>query len=73
MAAAIVFKAGAGGDVMAIKDWCETHIRREAVPSKLFVLPALPRTDRGKLNRDVVRKASLAGVNHPGKGSEDGG
>jgi acyl-CoA synthetase (AMP-forming)/AMP-acid ligase II len=60
VAAAIVFKDGAVSDTLAIRQWCEEHIRREAVPSKLFVLPVLPRTDRGKLNRDVVREASLS-------------
>lgn len=43
----------------AIKDWCAQHIRREAVPARIFVLDELPRTDRGKLNRDRVRAACL--------------
>jgi acyl-CoA synthetase (AMP-forming)/AMP-acid ligase II len=59
VAAAIVFRQGCAGDPMSVRDWCERHIRREAVPSKLFMLTVLPRTDRGKLNRDVVRRASL--------------
>lgn len=59
VAAAIVFKAGAAAEMLAVLDWCGRNIRREAAPSKLFVLPVLPRTDRGKLNRDVVREASL--------------
>lgn len=62
VAAAIVFRDGAVSYTLAIRQWCEEHIRREAVPSKLFVLAALPRTDRGKLNRDVVREASLSGA-----------
>lgn len=59
VAAAIVFRQGVTADPMAVRDWCERHIRREAAPSKLYVLPVLPRTDRGKLNRDVVRAACL--------------
>jgi acyl-CoA synthetase (AMP-forming)/AMP-acid ligase II len=59
VAAAIVLEITAQADRDAIRSWCETMIRRDAVPSKLFVLPVLPRTDRGKLNRDVVRQACL--------------
>jgi acyl-CoA synthetase (AMP-forming)/AMP-acid ligase II len=66
VAAAIVLKDGATGDNQAIRQWCDTRIRRDAVPAKLFVLPILPRTDRGKLNRDVVRQACLDSQN--GKG-----
>jgi acyl-CoA synthetase (AMP-forming)/AMP-acid ligase II len=62
VAAAIVLRDGAAADLAAVLDWCGQRIRREAVPSKLFVLAVLPRTDRGKLNRDVVRAASLAGA-----------
>lgn len=65
VAAAIVAATGAGSlDPREILRWCQTRIRRDAVPEKLFVLDALPRTDRGKLNRDVVRAACL--------GSSDG-
>jgi len=39
------------------------RVRREAMPSRLFILDALPRTDRGKLNRDVVRNACLSAAN----------
>ncbi|MBA3448531.1 MAG: acyl--CoA ligase, partial [Pseudaminobacter sp.] len=62
VAAAIVLEPGGEDDAGAIRAWCETRIRREALPSRLFVLPELPRTDRGKLNRDIVREACLAAV-----------
>jgi acyl-coenzyme A synthetase/AMP-(fatty) acid ligase len=41
--------------------WCTDRIRSEAVPSRIFLLHALPRNDRGKLNRDVVKRAALGG------------
>jgi acyl-coenzyme A synthetase/AMP-(fatty) acid ligase len=41
--------------------WCTDRIRSEAVPSRIFLLNALPRNDRGKLNRDVVKRAALGG------------
>jgi acyl-CoA synthetase (AMP-forming)/AMP-acid ligase II len=62
VAAAIVAHDGASLDAAEVKAWCETRIRREAVPSRLFILAALPRTDRGKLNRDQVRDACLGGA-----------
>jgi acyl-CoA synthetase (AMP-forming)/AMP-acid ligase II len=60
VAAAIVLEAGSTASIDDIRRWCETRIRRDALPSRLFVLPVLPRTDRGKLNRDVVREACLS-------------
>ena len=63
VAAAVVTEPQAAVDTEAIRAWCETRIRREALPSRLFILDALPRTDRGKLNRDVVRDACLAAGN----------
>jgi acyl-CoA synthetase (AMP-forming)/AMP-acid ligase II len=60
VAAAIVMEPGETTGIDAIRSWCEARIRREALPARLFVLPALPRTDRGKLNRDIVRDACLA-------------
>ena len=66
VAAAVVLVDGATADSQAIRLWCDARIRRDAVPSKLFMLPVLPRTDRGKLNRDIVRQASLETLN--GKG-----
>lgn len=63
VAAAIVTEPDAAIDAEAIRVWCETRVRREAMPSRLFILDALPRTDRGKLNRDVVRNACLSAAN----------
>lgn len=42
-----------------LKRWCKTQIRREAVPTKLFALEALPRNERGKLVRAAVRARCL--------------
>lgn len=58
VAAAIVL--GAEADLPAIRAWCRERCRAEAVPSRLFVLDAIPRNDRGKVVRDRVREASLA-------------
>jgi acyl-CoA synthetase (AMP-forming)/AMP-acid ligase II len=60
VAAAIVLDSAQAATTEEVRAWCATRIRRDAVPSRLFVLSVLPRTDRGKLNRDQVREACLA-------------
>lgn len=60
VAVAIVMKPGAASDDEAIKDWCRRHIRAEAVPSQLFRLAEIPRNERGKIVRSVVREAALS-------------
>jgi len=58
VAAAIVL--GAEADAPSIRAWCRERCREEAVPSRLFVLDAIPRNERGKVMRDRVREAALA-------------
>lgn len=58
VAAAIVL--GAPTDAPSIRAWCRERCRAEAVPSRLFVLEAIPRNDRGKVVRDRVRDVALA-------------
>ena len=60
VAAAIVLKPGAAFDPEAIKAWCRTMARPDAVPARLFALDAIPRNERGKLVRADVRR--LVGV-----------
>ena len=43
----------------ALKQWCAERIRMDCVPERWFVLPEIPKTDRGKINRDRVRDACL--------------
>jgi len=42
-----------------LKRWCSGQIRREAVPARLFPLASLPRNERGKLSRALVRARCL--------------
>jgi len=62
VAAAIVLKPGAAFDPEAIKAWCRTMARPDAVPSRLFALEAIPRNERGKLVRADVRRLVEAGA-----------
>jgi len=39
-----------------LRTWCLERIRRELVPERWFLLPEIPKTDRGKINRTNVRK-----------------
>jgi acyl-CoA synthetase (AMP-forming)/AMP-acid ligase II len=59
VAVAIVMRPGALGTDEAIKEWCRQHIRAEAVPSRIFRLAEIPRNERGKIVRSVVREAAL--------------
>jgi acyl-CoA synthetase (AMP-forming)/AMP-acid ligase II len=56
VAAAIVLKPEAGFDPEAIKAWCRTQARPDAVPSRLYALQSIPRNERGKLVRADIRR-----------------
>lgn len=60
VAAAVVLEAEAI-EPEALVRWCEERIRREAVPAKIFVVEELARSDRGKINRDLVRDMAVKG------------
>jgi len=46
-------------DMSVLKEWCQERLSREKVPEKWFVLPEIPKTDRGKINRFNVSKVCL--------------
>jgi len=39
--------------------WCASRIRRECIPERWFLMDDIPKTGRGKLNRDQVRDACV--------------
>ena len=45
---------GADADPRRLRRWCAERLSREKIPVKWFVLDEIPKTDRGKLNREVV-------------------
>lgn len=55
VAAAVVAVAGRRLDLGAIRSWCRSQVRAEAVPVRLFIVPEIPRNERGKVVRDNVR------------------
>jgi acyl-coenzyme A synthetase/AMP-(fatty) acid ligase len=42
-----------------LKQWCRERIRKDCVPERWFIVPEIPKTDRGKINRARVRDVCL--------------
>ena len=60
---AVVLAEGISGESTAalrrLRQWCGERIRPDAAPDKWFFVDAIPKTDRGKINRDSVRVACM--------------
>jgi acyl-CoA synthetase (AMP-forming)/AMP-acid ligase II len=56
VAAAVRLKPGAAENAESLRAWCRQRVRREAVPERWFIVEEIPRSMRGKLNRDAVRR-----------------
>jgi len=46
-------------DSAQLKSWCAENIRHDCVPDKWFIVDTIAKTDRGKINRDLVRQDCL--------------
>jgi acyl-CoA synthetase (AMP-forming)/AMP-acid ligase II/thioesterase domain-containing protein len=57
IAAAIRLVDGALPNSQRLQAWCRERLRREAVPETWFFVSEIPRTGRGKVSRDAVRRA----------------
>ncbi len=60
--AAVRFKPGALADLEPVKQFCRERLRREATPERWFAVDEIPRTSRGKVSREAVRKALMEGA-----------
>ena len=60
VAVAVCATANAPLDTETLKTWCSERISREKVPTRWFVVDEIPKTDRGKINRDLVARHCLA-------------
>lgn len=56
---AVSLKEGATATVEELRGWCLERLLREKTPERWFIVPEIPKTDRGKLNRDVVARHCL--------------
>jgi oxalate---CoA ligase len=59
VAVAVRIAEGAEAEVARLRRWCGERIRRECVPERWFVLDHIAKTDRGKIDRDAVRRRCL--------------
>ncbi|MFQ5955287.1 MAG: class I adenylate-forming enzyme family protein [Kiloniellales bacterium] len=57
---AVSLMDGTRVDARALRRWCAERLAIEKVPVKWFRIETIPRTDRGKLNRDAVARQCLA-------------
>jgi acyl-CoA synthetase (AMP-forming)/AMP-acid ligase II len=55
VAAAVRAVDGAALNAAELRAWCLERIRRELVPERWYILPEIPKTDRGKVSRAAVR------------------
>jgi acyl-CoA synthetase (AMP-forming)/AMP-acid ligase II len=56
---AVQVRAGADLSLEALRAWCRERMRVEATPVRWFRLNEIPKSGRGKVNRDAVRRACL--------------
>ena len=43
--------------IRGLHAWMKTHLAEHKLPSRWWVIDAIPRTSRGKINRDAVKAA----------------
>ena len=55
-----VVSQGVTGTLEALATWCQDRMRSHAVPEEWFIVDEIPKSDRGKINRAVVRQHCLA-------------
>jgi len=65
IAAAIRLANGENATPLSLQSWCSQRLRRAAVPEHWFFVPEIPRTARGKVSRDVVRRMLTQDPNAP--------
>ena len=59
VAVAVRLVAGAAETAQSLRAWCLERLRREAAPERWFFVDEIPKTSRGKVSRDSVRKSLL--------------
>lgn len=52
VAVAVVPSAGQSIDAQGLKSWCRSFLVKEKIPEKWFPVVEIPKTDRGKVDRD---------------------
>lgn len=57
VAVAVRLAAGASLDSEGLRGWLAERLRREAAPERVYFVDEIPRSARGKVSRDAVRRA----------------
>lgn len=60
----VAIQAMDGADIGAgtLRRWCAERIKPEGIPQKWYFIAAIPKTDRGKINRKAVMEYCLKGI-----------
>lgn len=61
VAAAVKLAARSSVTSEQLHAWCRDRLRSEAIPERWFFVSSIPRSDRGKVSRAVVRRALIEG------------
>jgi amino acid adenylation domain-containing protein len=64
LVAYVVFEAGLGGDLLALREHVASRLPAHMVPSAFVALGELPRTSRGKIDRAALPRPSDADAGH---------
>jgi acyl-CoA synthetase (AMP-forming)/AMP-acid ligase II len=54
---AVVIENTASATLLSLYDWTNRHLARHQMPQRWYVVPEIPRTSRGKVNRTSVAEA----------------
>jgi long-chain acyl-CoA synthetase len=54
VAVALVLETDREGTLRQLQDWTRDHLVKNQLPQAWFLLPQLPRSSRGKINRTIV-------------------
>jgi acyl-coenzyme A synthetase/AMP-(fatty) acid ligase len=54
---AVRLASGANETRESLRVWCKTRIRPQAIPERWYFVDEIPRTERGKINRERIRQS----------------
>ena len=59
---AVVLSDASEETIRGLYEWMKSHLAEHKMPSRWWVIDAIPRTSRGKINRDAVKAACETGT-----------
>jgi acyl-CoA synthetase (AMP-forming)/AMP-acid ligase II len=60
VAIAVVLRESTNDSIRSVHEWIEVHLAEHKRPARWYILEDIPRTSRGKINRDTVRQTCEA-------------